>query len=298
LPTGVFSSSHHGIKLTENEAQRYCVRISIGGKQFRLGTTYADVESARKMYLAARRVLVRVTNGRLALNEERLDKELAHVTIRIYRTKSDNNPTSVLMKDYLRNWISTQQPLTPRRRRRKKGPTRPVGADQPIATSPGMPQPNFQLPHHLPQMPHMPPMPQMVPQHTIQQPVLQHPHQTILAPQATGTPQISSISQQMVQTQQIQQMQQMQQMQQIRLQQQQQQQQQHQHVNQQHATPQLAARQLTAQHHPGPQQMHHHQLQQLQHHQMAPQVTQTVTIQSTHQNLAAVQKPTQTSHQV
>ena len=32
--------------------------------------------------------------GRLALNEERLDKELAHVTIRIYRTKSDNNPTS------------------------------------------------------------------------------------------------------------------------------------------------------------------------------------------------------------
>ena len=34
-----------------------------GGKQFRLGTTYADVESARKMYLAARRVLVRVTNG-------------------------------------------------------------------------------------------------------------------------------------------------------------------------------------------------------------------------------------------
>ena len=34
-----------------------------GGKQFRLGTTYADVESARKMYLAARRVLVRVANG-------------------------------------------------------------------------------------------------------------------------------------------------------------------------------------------------------------------------------------------
>ena len=30
LPTGVFSSSHHGIKLTDNDAQRYCVRISIG----------------------------------------------------------------------------------------------------------------------------------------------------------------------------------------------------------------------------------------------------------------------------
>lgn len=34
LPTGVFSSSHHGIKLTENEAQRYCVRISIGAGMF------------------------------------------------------------------------------------------------------------------------------------------------------------------------------------------------------------------------------------------------------------------------
>ena len=30
LPTGVFSSSHHGVKLTENIAQRFCVRISIG----------------------------------------------------------------------------------------------------------------------------------------------------------------------------------------------------------------------------------------------------------------------------
>ena len=30
LPTGVFSSSHHGVKLTENAAQRFCVRISIG----------------------------------------------------------------------------------------------------------------------------------------------------------------------------------------------------------------------------------------------------------------------------
>ena len=34
LPTGVFSSSHHGIKLTENDAQRYCVRISIGTGMF------------------------------------------------------------------------------------------------------------------------------------------------------------------------------------------------------------------------------------------------------------------------
>ena len=199
------------------------------------------------------------------------------------------------MKDYLRNWISTQQPLTPRRRRRKKGPARPLGADQPIAASPGVPQPpNFQMPHHMPQMPpHIPAMPQMVPQqHTIQQPVLQHPHQAIMAPQAPNSSQMPSMSQQMVQTQQMQQMQQMQ-MQQMRLQQQ------HQHVNQQHAAEQLAARQLAAQHHPGAQQMHHHQLQQLQHHQMAqPQVTQTVAIQSAHQNLAAVQKPTQTTHQV
>ena len=30
LPTGVFSSSHHGVKLTENLAPRFCVRISIG----------------------------------------------------------------------------------------------------------------------------------------------------------------------------------------------------------------------------------------------------------------------------
>ena len=35
-----------------------------------------------------------LTSGRLALNEERLDKELNHVTIHIYRTKSDNMPTT------------------------------------------------------------------------------------------------------------------------------------------------------------------------------------------------------------
>jgi len=96
------------------------VRISIGGKQFRLGTTYADVESARKMYLIARRVLVRVGTGRLALNEERLEKELSTITIRVYRTKNDTAPTTVFMKDYLRDWISSQQPLSRRRRTRKR----------------------------------------------------------------------------------------------------------------------------------------------------------------------------------
>ena len=80
------------------------------------------------MYLAARRVLVRVGTGlwlrchnwtsqtwrtgfdyhcvvllpclgRLALNEERLEKELAAVTIRIYRTKSDTTATTGLSNE-------------------------------------------------------------------------------------------------------------------------------------------------------------------------------------------------------
>ena len=107
-----------------------------------------------------------LNSGRLALNEERLEKELSSITIRVYRTKNDTAPTTgllvnckyqalllsrpagisphhvaVFMKDYLRDWISSQQPLSRRRRTRK----RPLVQRAINNPAPAQPQPPQQI---------------------------------------------------------------------------------------------------------------------------------------------------------